>query len=449
MRRAAALALAACVLPAAAVAETQMSRAKYDVRVFARVPAPGSPEPVVVAPDRSVYVGTNQIGKGGEENASAPSRVFRYSPAGKLLRSYVLRGQPLDQDHGIQGLALDGDGQLHVLDRSADPRLVVLDPETGAQRRYASFRDVAPCSTGAPAGNCSATTLDMPSGPDYVTIAPDGTMYVTDIDQALIWRVKRGGGRPEVWFTDPRLESVFGPNGIQLMADRRTLLFAQTGSNPNAGNSTTGRLYKLPILPNGKAGELTQFWESLPGEGPDGLAIARSGNVYVALAGAGSVAVISPAGEQVARIPPTPVQNAAQEVPFNGPASAAFDGRRLLVTNQGFPEGSPETWAVLDVFTGEPGLPLHRPHVLPLELGVAPKRAVVGERTTFRFRVTLGGRPVRDALVRFTGRRVRTGARGRARMRFVPKHAWLRRPVAVKRGYLRGRAVVRFVNSGS
>ena len=441
-------AVACALLVPAGDAAAQMGRAKYDVRLFAKVPRPGSPEPVVVAPDRSVFVGTNQVGKGGEENASAPSRVFKFSPAGKLVRSYVLKGQPLEEDHGIQGLAMDGDGLLYVLDRSADPRLVVLDPATGRQRRYASMRDVKPCSTGAPAGNCSATVLDNVSGPNFVTIAPDGTMYATDIDQALIWRIPRGGGRAEVWFTDPRLESVYGPNGIQLMADRKTLLFAQTGSNPSAGNSTTGRLYKVPILPNGKPGELTEFWESLPGEGPDGLAIARSGNVYVALAGGASVVVISPAGEQIARIPPTPAHNAAQEVPFNGPASAAFDGRRLLVSNQGFPEGGPETWAVLDIFTGERGLPLHRPHVLPLELAVRPKRAVVGERTTFRFRVTLAGRPVRDALVRFTGRRVRTGRRGRARMRFVPKHAWFRRPVAVKRGYVPGRARVRFVESG-
>ena len=52
------------------------------------------------------------------------------------------------------------------------------------------------------------------------------------------------------------------------------------------------------------------------------------------------------------------------EVPFDGPASAAFLGRRLLVTNQTSPvagSGNPKHWAVLDVFAGERGLPRYLP----------------------------------------------------------------------------------------
>jgi hypothetical protein len=52
------------------------------------------------------------------------------------------------------------------------------------------------------------------------------------------------------------------------------------------------------------------------------------------------------------------------EVPLDGPASVAFLGRRLLVTNQTDPlagPGNPEHWALLDVFAGERGLPLYRP----------------------------------------------------------------------------------------
>src|SRR3954462_964127 len=279
----AALLLVATTTPAQA-------REKLDIRVFAKIGPPGQPEPVAVGPDGRVYVGTNQLGHG---DAEAPSRIFAFSESGKPVRQYVLRGQPPNEDHGIQGLAFDRDGLLYVLDRSADPRVVVLDPATGAQRRYASFRDVAPCTSPA-GGDCSQTQLDNPPGPDYGTFSPSGDLYVTDIDQALIWKVPRGGGRPEVWPCAPRLESVFGPNGIQFMADGRTLLFANTASNPMAGNPTTGRLYTVPVRPDGSAGELTQGWESRPVDAPDGFAIAQTGNVYVALAGSNQVVLLSP-----------------------------------------------------------------------------------------------------------------------------------------------------------
>lgn len=448
--RAAALAVSLLALapaPAAAAA-----RPPWDVRVFAHVPHPGSPEPIVVAPDRSVYVGTNQAGKGSDADAAARSRVFRYSSSGRLLRTYVLRGQPLGEDHGIQGLAQDGDGLLYVLDRSADPRVVALDPVSGAQRRYATFRDVPSCSASGRTSDCSATVADNPAGPDYATFAPDGTLYVTDIDQALIWRVPRGGGRAKVWFTDPRLESVYGPNGIQVLPDGRTLLFVNTASSPAAGDPTTGRLYKLPIRPGGRPGVLKQLWESRPADGPDGFALGRSGRIYLALAAAGAMAVISPGGEELRRVPATPVENQAQEVPFDGPASAAFLGRRVLVTNQGFPEGDEDSWAVLDVMVGERGAPLFRPFVLRrgrasrLRLTARPARAVVGHRTRFRFRATLRGKPVAGAVVRFAGRRRVTGRRGRTSMRFRPRRAGLRRAVALRRGRLPGAASVRFVS---
>src|SRR5205085_454065 len=316
--RSAASAAALCALVAICVPCWAFARTPYEVRTFARVPSPGSPEPVVVAPGRTVYVGTNQQGKGSGADAASPSRIFAFSPGGRLLRSYVLQRQALDEDHGIQGLALDGDGLLYVLDRSSDPRVVVLDPVTGLQRRYASFRDVPTCSAAGRQTDCSATVNDASAGPDYAVFAPDGTMYVTDIDQALIWRVKRGGGRAEVWFTDPRLESLYGPNGVQVLGDGHTLLFVNSASNPSAGNPTTGRLYRLPIGPHGGPGNLTQLWESRPADGPDGFALGRSGKIYLALAAANQLVVISPGGVEIARLPSTPLQNQAMDIPFDG-----------------------------------------------------------------------------------------------------------------------------------
>ena len=399
------LLVASAVAPAFA-----QDRPRLDVDVFARVGSPGQPEAIAVAPNGTVYVGTNQQQRGDSE---LPSRIFAYSPRGELVREYVVSGQNLEEPHGIQGLALDRDGVLYALDRAARARVFTLDPRTGEQRDYAEFRDVPRCPPAGPDGNCSATVLDNGPGPNFPAFGPDGSLYVTDIDQALIWRVPKGGGQPEVFFTDSRLENVFGPNGIQMMGDGRTLMFAVTAQSPSAGNPAIGRLWKLPIGPDGKAGELEPFWESEPVDGPDGFAIAQSGNVYVALAGASKLVQVSPAGEEVARIP-----EQQTDPPFDGPASVAFSGESVLVTNQSYPAGDPDHWVVFDVFTGEPGLPLFRPRIAArprrarLSLGLVYERGrdAAGRRCAVgRVRAWIGGfglHRVRHVTFRFDGRRV-------------------------------------------
>jgi sugar lactone lactonase YvrE len=435
-----------------ALAEPVAARERLDIRLFARVGNPGQPEPIVVGPDGRIYVGTNQLGKG---EAGAPSRVFVYSGSGRLVRDYGVKGQRLDEDHGIQGLAFDGRGLLYLLDRSADPRVILLDPKTGRQRNYATFSDVPPCSA-ARRRDCSATVGDQPAAPDYEAFGPDGSMYVTDIEQALIWRVPPGGGRARVWFTDPRLENIFGPNGIQFLADGRTLLFAVTATGPVTGDPTSGALYTLPVRADGRAGRLAQFWRSRPFDGPDGFALARSGNVYLALAGANQIALISRRGQEVARRPRDPAENALLPVPLDGPASAAFLGDRVLVTNQST-AGVPSSWAVLDVYAGEPGLPLFKPFAPAgrrrarprIRLTVRPRRVRAGKRRRFRFRATVRRagrrRPVRGARIRFAGRRARTNRRGYARIKVRLRRARRYRAVAGKRGLRRGVTRVRAV----
>ncbi|HWH32180.1 MAG TPA: SMP-30/gluconolactonase/LRE family protein [Egibacteraceae bacterium] len=350
-----ALALVSLVPPGALAQE---ERELYDVRLFAQIGMPGQPEGIAVGRDGTVYVGTHNYGKG---DAEAPSKIFAYSPAGELRREYVIQGQNLDEDHGVLQFALDARDTLYVLDRNP-PRLFTLDPRTGAQRDYATFDDVRPCGGGGEPGHCSAGSLDLAPFADYPVFAPDGTLYVTDLEQGLIWRVPRGGGEAEVWFTDPRLEGVFGPNGIQFMADGETLLFAQTGSAPpGASDLGQGVLYTLPVNPDGSPGELAEFWKGRPVDGPDGFAIGASGKVYVGLAGASQFVVLSADGEELARFPETPLHNTQQTPPFDTPASLAFHGERVLMTNQSFFTGTESGWTVADIFVGETGLPLYRP----------------------------------------------------------------------------------------
>jgi hypothetical protein len=58
-------------------------------------------------------------------------------------------------------------------------------------------------------------------------------------------------------------------------------------------------------------------------------------------------------------------------------------------------------------------------------LRVKPRQVTAGTRHTFRFHATRNGRPLNQALVRFAGRRVRTGPRGNAKIR-----ARLRKPAS-------------------
>jgi hypothetical protein len=78
-----------------------------------------------------------------------------------------------------------------------------------------------------------------------------------------------------------------------------------------------------------------------------------------------------------------------------------------------------------------------------LRLSVTPRRVRAGRRTAFVFRVrTAARRPVRGAVVRFAGRRVRTRRNGRARIALTPRRTGRRAVRAAKRGFRGARATV-------
>ena len=353
MRRLAALSLAALALfPAAADAQ----RARFDTQLIARIPAPGYPASAYPHPNGRVYVGTYTNPRGD----TLPSRVFEFNPdAKRLLRSWVVPGQDLTKDHGIQAATSDAAGRLVLLDK-APSRALILDPRTGDFSSYSTFADLAPCSGGQTA-NCSPTSQDLPPFANYAAWGPGGELYVTDFQQAVVWRVPPGGGAATVWLADRKLDGqMFGTTGIALAADRRTLVVAQGSSGGASGgltNPTTGKLYTVPITGDGSPGQLTQLWESAPTELPDGFGIAQSGRIYIALLNSNQIGVIAPDGREVERFPSSPDGQNGSPAPFDSPSSAKFLGTRLMVPNQSFAAGDPNNQTLLDVETGEPGLP--------------------------------------------------------------------------------------------
>ena len=171
-----------------------------------------------------------------------------------------------------------------------------------------------------------------------------------------------GGGVAQPWLTDPRLDGggMFGTAGIELMADRRTLLLSQASS---AGfgelNPTTGKLYKVAIQADGRPGAPAKVWESGPAEAPDGFAIAKSGRVYLALVSpdANQLVVIAADGKEIERFPQSPGGgDNGSPVPFDSPSSVMFLGTSVVVANQSYVNGDATHQAILDVETGEEGL---------------------------------------------------------------------------------------------
>lgn len=424
------------LLSASAPAAALAARARFDARVLAHVPSPGFAALSLVAPDGTIYAGsfTNPAGD------SLPSKVFAFAPDGTLKHSYTIAGQDLSKVHGVQVAAVDASGSLYLMDQNP-ARVLVLDPISGRQRTYATFTHLPACGSNANNPECKDTLLDNEPEPDYAAWGPDGSLYVTDYQQALIWRVPPGGGAARVWLTDPRLDgALFGPAGIVLLPDHRTLMLDTAASAPSTGASfAQGKLYTLPIQPDGSPGELRQLWQSGLAEAPDGFALAASGNVYMALVGptANQLVEISPSGQELARTPPDPITNLAMAVPFDNPSSVQFDGDRLIVTNLSYFLGLSAHQVLFDVFAGEPGAPVfHPPATGPgggaaqppaprLSLSVSPRRIRAGRRTRVRVQVSAAAsrRPVAGALVRLARRRARTGRGGNVSFLVTPHHA--------------------------
>jgi hypothetical protein len=324
-------------------------------RTFARVPDPGQPEGIAVDPDDgSVWTGSNR--------ARAAAALWHYAADGTLLRRYDLRGHAAGADHGVNGIALDGDGMVHALDYSG-ARDVRLDPATGQQEVYATFPNLPACSSGRTP--CEPSPVDRPAWPNWPTFDAAGNLYVSDLHQATIWKVPKGGGIARVWYQNTDFASLYSLNGMQFDASGRLNFVLTVSMKPDLSTLARGVLFRLTVNPDGTAGSLSRT--GLIGIG-DGLAIGRSGRIYAPLSQpfANTVQVVDPTtGGTVDNLPHAEVQ-AALPIPFDAPASAAFRGTSLLVTNHVLYSANARHWAVLELGVGEPGLPLNYPRLGPL-----------------------------------------------------------------------------------
>jgi hypothetical protein len=359
-------------------------RPRGDVRVLALIPPPGYPALPHVVGDK-IFEGTYDNPSG----SPLPSRVLQYTPEGELLNSWTVAGQDVSQPHGIQVAANDAGGRLLLLDKTSG-RIIRLDPHTGVQTPYGLVPHIPPCSSAPPGTECKQSTQDLAPMPDYAAWAPDGSLYVTDYQQAVLWRVPPGGGTAQLWLTDKRLDGgQFGTACLALMPDLHTLLFVQASNgglgslnstvnavNPATGsvNPTTGKLYEIPIASGDRPGTMQQLWESGPADAPDGCALTTTGHVFVSLAGASNQIVeLDSSGHELARFGQQFTGSNGSSVPFDSPTGLGCLGTNLLIANQSYIAGNTANQALLDMETGEQCATVFMPAAPPAHKAALPK----------------------------------------------------------------------------
>jgi sugar lactone lactonase YvrE len=320
-------------------ADAKPDRAIGDSRVIAAVPFPGYPEGIAVH-DGLIY--TSGPAAFGVPGNLVPSLIFAFDEqTGALVRTITVQNQtgPLN---ALSCLAFGDGDDLYVLDEGQG--VVKINVETGQQSVYsAGFHPVYQSAFGPPA----------PVLINDLAFDKRGYLYVTDSFEATIWRVPPGGGAPQQWFTDPRIDGPFGPNGVRVDPKSDRLYFTVTFDATGAG-----AVYTLPLVDHPSASDLQVFHAYTQGAGPDGVAFGRSGKLYVALAGYSQISVLAADGGEAARLV-GPAQNpAGGTLAWANPANIAFNNRTgsLLVTNHAsltpLPDPSP-LFAVFDVYVGD------------------------------------------------------------------------------------------------
>jgi len=334
-------------------------RAFGDVKILATIPfPPGFPEGIAVNGDK-VYV----AGPASFDTANTPaSKVFAYdSKTGELLRVYEIQGELTQFPHANSCIAFDAEGRLYVVNLQLG--IVRIDLGSGAQETYAApLPDLAPCSE-TQSSPCSPTAINAPPLPNDIAFDGNGNLYLTDSFQATIWRIPAGGGTPQIWFQDSRLDTPFGANGLRLSPDNTKIYFAVTADGVGQfGNFLGGKIYTLPLV-NAPAAADLQLFHQYNGEAPDGIAFGKSGKLYVALAAPfnSGVSILGPNGSEVGRL----TNPAGSPIfPYDSPANIAFSKKgSLLLTNHAFATAIPSNFTLLDVFVDDKEFALVRPNV--------------------------------------------------------------------------------------
>lgn len=339
--------LIAAALALLTISAAHAKRPLGDTRVLAVIPDPGFPEGLAIRGSRAYVSTPSRSGTAG----LGPSTIFAFSTSsGKVVRTYEIQGEVLAQDHSLNNIAFDRQHRLYAL--SSQLGLIRLDIRTGAQEVYAPpIPDLPRCALAPPP--CSPTANANPPLANSLVFDPAGNAYITDSAQATIFRVPRGGGTPQIWFQDSRLDGIVGTNGIRVSPDRQRIFVAVTFTA-----AAQGFIYSLPLVDTPTAGDLTVF-HTYTTEAPDEIAFGRSGNLYVSLALANAASVLDPGGNEIARYSGP----ADDGTPIDAPSGVALRRRSLLMNNHALFSQNEDNMVVFDIFVDDRPDPLLLPRL--------------------------------------------------------------------------------------
>jgi len=288
--------LSLSLLPSSALAQEGNAYGQYDVgdaTTFATMPAGNEwPEGVAVDYDRDLVYVTGP--------AAAPtfgsSWVLVYDlDTGDLLETVYVAG-PLFGVDALVECALDADGHLYVNSTTFG---VLKFTRNGAAPNY-TWTQSSYTSSAFPILVTLPPIPNLPpSIPNGMAFGPDGELYVTDSMQGIVFMVPSGGGTMIPLIIEPVTLGFFsggrmGANGIKLDPDREFIYIAYTGGDgdgPGPLPAVHGKIYRVPYSNPSAPLELVYTYgdEDLP----DGLAFDHKGNLFVVLAGANAVSVLS------------------------------------------------------------------------------------------------------------------------------------------------------------
>lgn len=244
---------------------------------------------------------------------------------------------------GIEGPAVDADGNLYVVNFKAQGTIGRLKAGAVKSEKFADLPDGGVASgirfdSGGRMFVASFKTkrvLVFEKGqtkpavyfkseqfnqPNDLAMAKDGTLYASDplrkkqTKTGRVWRITRntdGTGKGEIMTADRTMGVT---NGIDLSPDERTLYVSE---------STTGQIWSYRI----EGAKLTQMriLATLSEGEVDGLRTDASGRIYVTQNGAGLIRVLNPDGGEANKI--KTVGKNPSNLTFGGP-----DGKTVFVT---------------------------------------------------------------------------------------------------------------------
>lgn len=258
------------------------------------------PEGVAVHPDGSVWCG-------GERG-----QIFRLDPDGTALEEVASTGG------FCLGIAFDRTAEhLYVCDLK-HAAIFRLEVATGRVERFAD---------GSPAGPVRI--------PNYPAFDADGRLYVSDSHGfgkagPGVFRIDPDGNG-ELWYD----RDVTFANGLALAPDGSALYVAETFAS---------RVFRVPILDDGSAGEREEVAE-MPGSLPDGLAFDVEGNLYVGCYEPSHVLRVDPFGRVEV------LWHDATAHTLAHPTNVAFRGTTMFTANLG-------RWHLTRIEVGIEGVPL-------------------------------------------------------------------------------------------